>query len=136
MEKQKRSLWSIIMLFGAMVLFSGFVHSQPMRMTVEERVKSLKDTLALTDEQAEKVKKIYTDSDKQREKLFSDSDGDRDKMRESMMKMREDTDKKIESLLTADQKKKYDEIKKARQSRMRGNRGQQPPSPPKEENKK
>jgi Spy/CpxP family protein refolding chaperone len=46
-----------------------------------------------------------------------------------MMKLRQESDKQVEKLLTAEQKKKYDEIKKERM-KMRGPGGPGGPSGP------
>ena len=102
------------------ILCSSFLVAQPNRRTPEERVKQLTEQLSLDKKQQEQVLKIYTENDKKREAMFSDmqGSGDRDAARDKMMKLFEETDKQIEKILTKDQKKKYDDLKKERSKRM------------------
>ncbi len=89
-----------------------------MRMTPEERVKQLKDSLGLDDKQTDQIIVIFKDMGAQRQALM-DSVSDRDARREAMMSMMKSTDEKIEALLTPDQKDKYEAMKKAREAMMR-----------------
>ncbi len=89
-----------------------------MRMTPEERVKQLKDSLGLNDKQTEQITNIYKEMGAKRQALM-DSVSDRDARRDAMMTMMKTTDDKIEALLTADQKDKYEAMKKAREAMMR-----------------
>jgi Spy/CpxP family protein refolding chaperone len=103
--------------------------------SLEDRLKQLKEKLDLTKDQVEKVKKILQNSDKKREELFENGNEDREAMREQMMKIREESDKKIELLLSEKQKAKYEELKKDRRMRMGprpGDQQQNPPPPPPE----
>ena len=93
-----------------------------MRMSAEERTKMLTDSLSLTAVQADSVLKIYKESDAERQKMFSSGEGDRQARMEAMRSLAEKTDAKIEGLLTAEQKAKYDEMVKQRQSRMQNMR--------------
>jgi hypothetical protein len=87
---------------------------QRMRLTPEQRAARLKDSLALNDDQVAKVVTIYQDADKQREEAFSSAGDDRDARMAAMRKVMDDTDAKVESVLTGDQKTKYDDMKKQR----------------------
>ena len=102
---------------------------QGMRMSVDDRVKMLNDSLSLTKVQADSVRKIYVQADSDRAKLFEKSGGDRSAMREAMQAMRDGIDKKIEALLTDEQKPKYARIK----SQRRG-MGGPPPGQRRQEN--
>ncbi len=110
------SLSALLMIF--LFVSSSISYSQPMRMSAEDRVKALKDTLSLSDEQAAKITEIYKESDAERQKIFEESQGDRTQMRDAMMKLMESTNSKIDSLLTPEQQKKFEEYNKARRSRM------------------
>ena len=83
-----------------------------------KRLEDLRTALSLTPDQTAKLKPIFFDVQAQgrkiREEYGDDREGARDAMREQMPK----TDSKIEALLTADQKKKYEEYKKERMQRM------------------
>lgn len=116
-------MWkSILAVVLGLTLVASTGLSQGMRATPEQRTQRLKDTLALNEEQASRVLKIYQEMDQQRSELFSASGGDRQAMMESMRSLNEKTDGKIEFLLTAAQKVKYAALKKQREE-MRRNRG-------------
>ena len=109
------------LLFAAVLLAGIFTTNsmaQGMRMTPEERVKMLKDSLGLNDQQTEQIASIFKDMGAKRQALM-DSVSDRDARREAMMSMMKSTDEKIEALLTPDQKDKYEAMKKAREAMMR-----------------
>ena len=113
------------LLFALVTLFVfTTLTAQPQRRTPEERTKQLTEQLSLDKKQQAKVLEIYKENDKKREAMFSDmqGSGDRDAAREKMMKLLEETDKQIEKILTKDQKKKYDDLKKERTNRMGGRR--------------
>lgn len=115
--------------------------SRPERISPEERiereVKQLKDTLALTDEQAVKVKEIYSKNEEKRRAAFekareSGEEPDREAMRKEMMAAMEAQNTEIKAVLTNEQKVKFESYLKARQERMknwqgRGD-GQRPPT--------
>ncbi|KAB2921573.1 MAG: hypothetical protein F9K22_13575 [Bacteroidetes bacterium] len=109
----------LLALFAVTVLAA-----QPMRRTPEERTAQLKKELELNAKQEKQVLKIFTEADKEREEMFANmqESGDRDQARGKMMKLLEETDKKIEALLTKTQLKKYDDIKKERRERMKERR--------------
>ncbi|HTS00290.1 MAG TPA: hypothetical protein VML00_11085 [Bacteroidota bacterium] len=85
-----------------------------MRMTPEQRVARLKDSLALSDEQVSKIVTIFTESDKKREDAMASAGDDRDARMQAMRSIMEGTDARIDSVLTDTQKAKYDEMKKQR----------------------
>jgi periplasmic protein CpxP/Spy len=110
------------MLFAA-VLLAGICTTNTMaqgmmRMTPEERVKQLKDSLSLTDKQAEQITNIFKEMGAKRQAVM-DSIDDRDARREAMMGLMAKTDEKIEALLTPEQKDKYEAMKKEREARFR-----------------
>jgi Spy/CpxP family protein refolding chaperone len=81
-------------------------------MTAEERTKNLTEKLTLTTDQATKVLAIYKRSEEEMKKLFESSEGDREAMRDTMRAHREKVNKEIEGLLTAEQKVKFEELRK------------------------
>ncbi len=101
--------------------------AQPRRMSVDERVAMLKDTLHLSTVQADSVRSIYTATDKEVQAAFAASGEDRAAMRETMGKIREKTDRQIEAILTPDQKAKYIELRKAQDLRRQQRMAQPPP---------
>lgn len=112
----------------ALVLSFLFVHQlawsqgpgqgRGMMMTPEERAKQLQERLSLTDEQTAKVTKIFEASQKKAMEMMGSFQGDREAARKAMQEMQAKTDKEIEALLTKEQVKKYEELKKERMQRM------------------
>lgn len=103
------------------------LQAQPGGGRIEDRVARLKERLKLTDEQTVKVKEIYTtaqtDIQKQRDSIAT---GNREEMMLFAMERMKKTDAQIDSVLTVDQKKIYEEVKKEREEQMRSrwqNRG-------------
>lgn len=120
-EGEKTMRHYLLILFGV-ILLAGMSSTngmaQGMRMSAEDRAKALKDSLALSDKQTEQVLVIFKEMGSKRQAL-TDSIQDRDARRDAMMTLMAKTDEKIESLLTKDQKEKYDVMKKAREARFR-----------------
>jgi periplasmic protein CpxP/Spy len=85
----------------------------------ERMIQRLKDSLSLSQEQVTKIKAILDKQQEEGKKDWDANQGDRDAMRTLMMKRMEKSDVEIEKILTKEQKKKYQEIKKQRQDRMR-----------------
>ncbi|HWP82196.1 MAG TPA: hypothetical protein VNN76_06040 [Bacteroidota bacterium] len=111
---------------GPLLLLALFLNLLParsqaqpmMRMNPEERAKALKDSLTLNDDQFVKVKKILEDQQADMMINFETNQGDREAIRAGMMKIMQETDKKIEALLDAKQKKKYEGMKLRRRAMM------------------
>jgi hypothetical protein len=109
-------IFLFVVCFFTVFHSTGF--SQRGRMSVEERLKMLTDQLTLTPAQAESVKVIYIAGDSVRTKLFAEHQDDRSAVRESMRKLNDEQDKKIEALLTDEQKVKYLKLLEERQKRF------------------
>jgi protein CpxP len=101
----------VLLLAGSLSLSHA---QQRMRMTPEQRADRLKDSLALSDDQVGKVLAIFKESDTKREDAFAAAGDDRDARMSAMRKIMDETDTKIESVLTDSQKSKYEEMKKQR----------------------
>lgn len=86
---------------------------------VEEMTIRLQERLNLTDEQTGQVEKILLSAREERQKQRENASGDRRQMLDQMRSMLENRDKQIEALLTEEQKKIYQEIKKERREEMR-----------------
>lgn len=117
MQKSTRLIGAIVFF---MVLASSVTFGQRMMRSPEERAKTLKDSLSLTDDQTAKVVKIYQEMDQQRKDLFESGSSDRQERMNSMRALNDSTDQKIEGLLTSVQKAKYEDLKKLRQQRGPG----------------
>ncbi|GAB1462262.1 hypothetical protein MASR2M52_02400 [Pedobacter sp.] len=101
------------LLFG-MVVFAqaqqgGGRQGGGMGMNPEARVKQLDEKLKLADDQKTKLSTIFTEQADAQKKLREEAQasGDRAAMREKMTKMREENDKKVNAVLTAEQQKTY-----------------------------
>ena len=89
--------------------------------SVEERVNSMATELKLTDDQKTKVKAVLEDGQKKRQAL---RDLSQDERREKGRALMEEQDKKLKEILTADQYKKWQEIRPARGNRGGGDGGE------------
>ena len=126
--KQRIALFvvSVLLLCGATMQASA----QRQMISPEEQTKRLTDSLSLNKDQSAKVLAIYQDMDKQRQEIFNSNSEDREAMRTAMRSLMDKTDTKIEALLTAKQKTKYEEMKATRMQRWQNRQQQQPPPPP------
>jgi Spy/CpxP family protein refolding chaperone len=88
-------------------------------MSPKERAANMKEQLALTDSQAVLVTGIFEDAQADMKKAADSADGDRRSMRDLRMAIMKKSDERIDSILTDDQKKKFADMKKERQGRMR-----------------
>jgi hypothetical protein len=109
-----------VVVVSLLFVVQSFSQGPRGRMSVADRVKNLKEQLTLDSLQCDSIQKIFEAADKERSGLFESRQGDRDAMRDAMMKLTSRTDTSVEALLTADQKKKYEDVIKARQNRRGG----------------
>jgi protein CpxP len=123
----KKSVWIIIVLFLASLLFNcADDTARRQRMTPEERAQQLQKALDLTDEQTGQVTKIYTEMREELSKLRQESGGDREAMREAIRDFREKTDARINEILTDEQKEKYQTFQQEQRKEMRDRRDRRP----------
>jgi protein CpxP len=120
--KHHRSSWgaaivAMMLLFAQQVSWAQ-AQGRGMMLSPEERAKQLQERLNLTDEQTAKVTKIFEASQKKAMEMMGSFQGDREAARKAMQEMQAKTDKDIEALLTKEQAKKYEELKKERAQRM------------------
>ena len=114
----KRMTLGLLLIMGIALICSTVAQAQPMRMTVEERVKMLKDTLKLDDDQTSKITKFLEDQREAMTTAMSENQGDRDAMMQARTDIMKKTDEQIKTVLTEDQWKLYDEMQKERRARM------------------
>ena len=113
----KRTIIGLVLLVGLALLIPPSLQAQPQRMTVEERVKMLKDQLKLTDEQSTKITTILEDMREEMTTAMKDIRDNPDSARAVRREMMKKTDESIKSVLTEDQAKKYDTMMKERRPR-------------------
>ncbi len=108
-----------VAVFITGLLQVAFAQRQGMGMrSPEQQVKTLKDSLALSDAQVKKLTTILGDSQKEMQSKMGEFQGDRDAMRAYAQTARAKSDSLIKVELTADQVKKYEQMQKERQLRM------------------
>jgi protein CpxP len=90
---------------------------------VDTQLQRLSKKLKLTDEQKPQVKTILEDQRDQMQKLMQDSSGSRAENRQKMREIHENASSKIRSLLTDEQKAKYDKLEAKRRERMEKHMG-------------
>jgi Spy/CpxP family protein refolding chaperone len=110
----------IFMILCFIAAMSGSAYAQPAMMSPKDRAANLKERLSLTDSQMTAINKIFAESQQAMKIAMDSARGDRGAMREVRMNMMKKSDERIDSLLTVDQKKKYEDLKKERRGRMRG----------------
>lgn len=113
-----RRYFMLVLLF--LVSISAVI-GQP-RMDPKERVKELKERLNLNDKQTKQIEDILVKQSEEMRAIFSGGGGDREAMRDKMMKLRDESNKKVEKVLNDKQKaeyKKYQEEMQARRQQMR-----------------
>ena len=89
-------------------------------------IEQLTDRLKLTPDQVEKIKPILADQQTQMGALRGDTSLSQDDRMAKMMKVRTDTDGKINAILTDDQKAEYKKMNDEMRARMGG--GGAPPA--------
>lgn len=101
--------------------------------SVDDQVKNLTEKLTLTDDQQAKVKAILEDRSGQMQKLMQDDSLSREDKMAKGRSLRDTANGKIHDVLTDDQKKKFDDMQKEMQERMRQRQqgGDAPTSAPK-----
>ncbi|MGM9779304.1 MAG: Spy/CpxP family protein refolding chaperone [Prevotella sp.] len=104
---------AVLVLMGAISTFAQRGGGRQ-RMTVEEQVANMHKELNLTSSQQKKLTALYQDFNNKRQENTQMS-------REQMRTERENLDKQVSALLTDTQKKKFEEMKKARRGGGRGN---------------
>ena len=108
----------LVLIIGIAIIFSTLVQAQPQRMSIEDRVKILKDSLKLNDDQSTKITKILEDQREEMTNAMNENKDNRDAMQTARREIMKKTDEQIKSLLTEDQAKKYDQMLKTRRARM------------------
>jgi Spy/CpxP family protein refolding chaperone len=134
-----KSWFARIALFTAALLFmSSQIYAQggggggqrgmgPRGFSPEERVKQLKDSLSLSDEQTAKVKTIFEHQQQEMMAAREKAGDDREAMRSAMTEIRTKSDKAILEILTEKQKAKYTKMLEEQQKRMQQRMGGGPP---------
>ena len=115
-NNERNIMKKIIALAFAIILGAGTMSAQRggghQRMSVEDRVANMAKELNLTDKQQKQITAIYKES---RAKRTEGTRPTREEMRAEMEKVNQ----KVNAVLTDEQKKKFENMNKARQNRRR-----------------
>jgi len=115
-----KKIFALIALVLSLSVMINFAISQERGRGFAGFLERLKTELKLTPEQTAKIQKILDSAQKQAEIDRQKYQGDREAMFKAMRERWDKIDKEIESVLTKEQKQKYEKIKKERQERMGG----------------
>ncbi|MCF8261597.1 MAG: hypothetical protein K9J12_12540 [Melioribacteraceae bacterium] len=107
-----------------LILFSFTTIIAQRGIDPKEQLKELNDKLSLTEEQSIKIELIINESVSQISDMRTAANGDRKMMMIKLRILRDETNKKIEVVLTDDQKIKFKELLKERAERRQNNMGQ------------
>jgi Spy/CpxP family protein refolding chaperone len=88
--------------------------------TPEESVNRMNSKLNLSDDQKAKITPIIADRQNQMRALMADTSSRRLQKAQKAKSIMSDSDKKIEAVLTKDQKKTYAQVKEEMREQMRG----------------
>lgn len=87
----------------------------------KRQTEQIKEKCGLDKDQEKKVYDLSLKSSKEMAKMREQGGGDRDAMREKMAKMREDQNKEMKKILSAEQYKKYEKyLEERRAARQQG----------------
>jgi Spy/CpxP family protein refolding chaperone len=108
------SVVCIIFLSAALGLAVDTPQTDQFKDRLEQRTQKLKERLSLTDEQTAQVRTILQETQQQVQQDREQYKNDRRGMRQAVKKRTETMDTRIEGLLTAEQNKKYEQLKQER----------------------
>lgn len=120
---KKIGILLMALLLGTMFGMAQNWQSATPEEMAKKQTAELKEKCGLDKDQEKKVYDMSLKSGKEMAKMRKDMQGggDRDAMREKMMKMREDQNKEMKKILSADQYKKYEQyLEERRAARQRG----------------
>jgi periplasmic protein CpxP/Spy len=113
----------IALLLGVMVSFGQNWQSATPEEMAKRQTEQIKEKCGLDKAQEKKVYDLSLESSKQMAKLRSEMQGGggpNDAMREKMTKMREEQNKEMKKILTADQYVKYEKYLEERRAQRQG----------------
>jgi len=113
----KFMLANIFILFLLVTFSCSQEQGQGRRFSPEDQLKNLTEKLELTEEQADSIKSILKIQREEMQEMRDSFEGERYEMRDAMMEFREETDKKINKILSNEQKGKYQEMQEERRER-------------------
>ena len=119
----------VVMAFFAI---SSFAQEAPARnkkerpspeVRAEKMTARMKEKLALSDEQATKIKAINLEAAKKKDEMKKQADADRAAKKAKMKTVEQERDAKIQEVLTEEQKAKYAEMKEKMKDKAHKHKG-------------
>jgi len=92
---------------------------EQMEQRIKAQVEQLTAELNLSDEQASKIQELLMEESRQMRELWSGGSRNREEMRERMMNIRSDTDKKAKDILSGEQYTGWEKWRQQQRERMR-----------------
>lgn len=118
-----KAIFTIAVMFVLLISANSYAQMGG-GMNPEERMKrtmeDYKTKLSLTEEQIPKVEAILKSQMEEMAALRANAGGDREAMRSALTELRTKTDKKVEELLTDEQKVSFKKLQEERAQRMPG----------------
>jgi periplasmic protein CpxP/Spy len=114
-------------VLAVFVLFAGSTYSQDLgKKTPEERAQKradkMNEKLSLSNEQYKEIYNAFLSQAQQMEVLWSNKDMDKTTRKDQMKSIRQGTNSKISSLLTAEQLTKFEKFKEERKQKHKQKR--------------
>lgn len=94
----------------------------PGQMSVEQRVERMKENLGLSPDQADQIKSAFEAQRPAMEAIRNDQSLSREDRRVKMQALRQQMDAQLATILTPEQKAKWDEERAKRRAQMQGDR--------------
>jgi hypothetical protein len=111
----------IAMLFGTLVSMGQNWQSATPEDMAKRQTDQIKEKCGLDKDQEKKVYDLSLKTSKEMAKMREQQGGDRDAMREKMTKMRDEQNKEMKKILSAEQYKKYEQyLEERRAARQQG----------------
>jgi len=127
-KRKMRTMKYLLSVFTFLLLFASQLEAQrgnwgrSPEERAEQQSNMMRDSLALSDAQYEKVKEVNLEYAKKFDEMRNNAEGDWSAMREQMGALRQEQNEALKALLTTEQYEKWQKIQEAMRQR-RGNRG-------------
>jgi periplasmic protein CpxP/Spy len=124
MNKNRRIVLGSLLFGLAVTLTARPAFTQEHHATVESRMEEMSKQLNLTDDQKAKLKPILQDEAQQMKGAHEDTSLTHEQKKAKMKEIREAHKSQVDQILTPDQQKKWEEMKKAKEQHEKKSGGQ------------
>jgi Spy/CpxP family protein refolding chaperone len=126
MNKNRRIVIGSLLFGLAVTLIARPACGQEHHATVENRLEEMSKQLNLSDDQKNKLKPILQDEQQQMQAIHNDTSLSHDEKKAKAKEIRESHTSQINEVLTPDQQKKWEEMKKQAKEQHEKKSGSQP----------